>query len=175
MTEFILLRHGDATYENVELNGFIGHGLDLAPLSKKGISQIKEACVSDLFTGAELIISSPYTRALQSASILSRELNLDIQVEVDLHEWIPDIINHTHDTTEKCIELYKDYKNHSGIIPPGQDKVWESKSRMVERLEGVFDKYKIYNKVIVVTHGLVVSTLTDKSIDNGQCISLKRK
>lgn len=37
-----------------------------------------------------MILSSPYTRALQTAAILSRELNIDLQVEFDLREWQPD-------------------------------------------------------------------------------------
>ena len=42
---------------------------------------------------AELIVSSPYTRALQTAAIISRETGLKICIEVDLHEWEPDKTN----------------------------------------------------------------------------------
>ena len=31
---------------------------------------------------------SSYTRAVQSAAILSKELGLEIRIETDLHEWV---------------------------------------------------------------------------------------
>lgn len=41
--------------------------------------------------GAEVIISSPYTRALQTAELINRNLSLDIFVEHDLREWRADL------------------------------------------------------------------------------------
>lgn len=174
MTQFILLRHGKATYKDVEDNGFIGHGLDLAPLSEVGRNQIIETCHSDVLISADLIISSPYTRALHSASILSRQLNLPIEVEVDLHEWIPDIINHDYKNTRDCVDLYHDYMAHDGVYPEGDLKVWESKQHIINRVENVLKRYKNFKKVIVVTHGMVVSTMTTSKIDNGEFVVLDR-
>jgi broad specificity phosphatase PhoE len=37
-----------------------------------------------------LILTSPMTRALQTAALLSRALDLPLAVEFDLHEWVPD-------------------------------------------------------------------------------------
>ena len=47
MAVFYLIRHGKHTYESVNGKGFIGHGLELAPLSEEGISQAYE-CSKDI-------------------------------------------------------------------------------------------------------------------------------
>ena len=43
--------------------------------------------MTDRLEGVEIIISSPYTRAMQSATIISKNRKLDIRVEIGLHEW----------------------------------------------------------------------------------------
>lgn len=49
-------------------------------------------------------VSSPYTRALQTAAIISQKTNIDITVEMDLHEWMPDLTFQYH-VFEECLEL----------------------------------------------------------------------
>ena len=46
---------------------------------------------NECLQGAQLIVSSPYTRALQTASIISRAVDIPLQVEMELHEWLPDL------------------------------------------------------------------------------------
>ncbi len=93
MTKFIMVRHGEPDYSFVKLRGFIGHGNDLAPLTNKGIEQIKNAAKNSRLVDAEIIISSPYTRALQSAAIISGMLGLNIQVEIKIY-MSGSLINH---------------------------------------------------------------------------------
>ena len=90
MAIFYLVRHGEADYSEMLEKGFYGFGRSFAPLSEKGINQAEKTAIDDRLKSAELIVSSPYTRALQTASIISRETGLKICVEVDLHEWEPD-------------------------------------------------------------------------------------
>lgn len=168
--KILFVRHGQADYSEVDKRQFIGQGRDLAPLSDLGVSQIKETALNDTLKGSELIISSPYTRALQSASILSKELGIDIKIEVGLHEWIPNIKDYTHKSTEECMELYRDYHNHNGVYPD-ETKVWETKKHLVERVEETLKKYKEYNKIIVVCHGMVIESQTGKShLKNGEVV-----
>ncbi len=56
MAIFYLVRHGEAT------------------------------AIDERLKSAQLIVASPYTRALETAAIISRETGLKIRVEVDLHE-----------------------------------------------------------------------------------------
>ena len=55
----------------------------MAPLTDEGVQQAELASKNEILKGSDLIVLSPYTRALQTASIISK-------VEIDLHEFIPD-------------------------------------------------------------------------------------
>ena len=90
MALFYLVRHGEANYDNMLENGFWGFGRDFAPLSEKGRQQAEITAKDARLKQAELIVSSPYTRALQTAQIISRETGIRVEVDIDLHEWIPD-------------------------------------------------------------------------------------
>lgn len=94
---------------------------------------------------AEVIVSSPYTRALQTAAILSKELGLDIKVELDLREWQPDL-TFEYDSLERLAELGNDYDTNHGVYPPGGTKLWESKELLKNRIEKVIDRYLGYKK-----------------------------
>lgn len=175
MTKFIFIRHGQADYKPVDERKFIGQGRAFAPLSELGVKQIKETAKDPRLAGSDLIIASPYTRALQSAAIISKEINLDITVEVDLHEWIPDIVNFQHKTTADCIALHKDFNICDGIHPQKELKVWETKDSMEKRMNSVLEKYNSYNQVIVVCHGMVIQTQKyQENIQNGEIIEVEK-
>ena len=84
------IRHGQADYSEKDSKIYQGFGNHMAPLSPRGIQEIEETAADPRLHQAKLILSSPYVRALQSAAILSRRLQLPLQVETDLHEWLAD-------------------------------------------------------------------------------------
>lgn len=159
LTIFYLIRHGEPTYKSVDERNFIGHGRDLAPLTEAGIKGVKETAKDSRLRNCEIIVSSPYTRALQTAAILSKELGIDLEVDIDLHEWIPDIINFQHKTTKDCIDLCNEFELYNGVRPTGEVKVWETAESMKRRMNSVFNRYKKYQRVIVVCHGMVIRTV----------------
>lgn len=153
--ELLLIRHGEPTYEVVTKRGYKGHGRDLGPLTTLGIKQAKTVAQDKRLQGAEIIIASPYTRALQTAAIISRELDLDIIIENDLHEWMPDLsFNYTDIEYEKSAgeELTK----YQGEHPKGEALLWEPLSKVADRAITCMKKYLNYKKVIVVAHGIVI-------------------
>lgn len=162
MTTFYLIRHGEPTYEPIDERKFIGHGRDLAPLTERGIRGVKETAKDDRLRNCDIIVSSPYTRALQTAAILSKELVINLEVDVDLHEWIPDIVNFQHKTTEDCIKLSRDFELHNGVHPENETKVWETTESMKKRMDRVLEKYSKYERVIVVCHDMVIRTIKSK-------------
>ncbi len=87
MTKFIFVRHGEPDYLSLEEWSKIPMGTNFAGLTVSGREQIKTSCKKLAEYPVDLIISSPYTRALQSAAIMARELNVEVIVERDLHEW----------------------------------------------------------------------------------------
>lgn len=93
---------------------------------------------------------------------MSKELNIDIEVEVDLYEWIPDIVNFNHKTSQDCFDLCKDFDLHNGIPQEYEEKVWKTNESMTKRMKNVLEKYSQYKRVIVVCHGMVIRTIKYK-------------
>lgn len=159
MALFYLVRHGEANYDDMLKNGFWGFGRDFAPLSEKGKQQAKIMAEDIRLKNAELIVSSPYTRALQTAQIISRQTGIRVEVDIDLHEWIPDE-NNQYTTSEESFMLAREFTRFKGEYPPNEKLRWESLSHMRKRMRRVADKYSDYDKVILVGHGMVFRCLT---------------
>lgn len=171
MAKFLFVRHGQANYDAVDERNFIGQGRDLAPLTALGVEQIIETSKDPRLKAGSIIITSPYTRALQSAAIISKAVGVDLKVEVGLHEWVPDIVNFQHKSSKECSDLAKDFALHEGVHPKGQVKVWETSDQMKKRMDAVLEKYNHYHTVVVVCHGMVIRTQVDQEkILNGEII-----
>jgi len=112
--KIILIRHGEPDYSHVVQRGFVGSGLDLAHLSKEGEAQAAEAAKDARLDGAQLILASPYSRALHTAAIISRHRNLPLEVELDLHEWLPDL-TFTYRTDDEVVRAGKLLAANKGI------------------------------------------------------------
>lgn len=156
-TKFILVRHGEPRYDEVIEKGYVGMGYDLGKLSDNGVRQAEERAKDPLLNDAEIIISSPYTRALQTAAIISRLTDIPLTVENDLHEWMPDT-KFLFDLDAN--ESFQEYLSAQGVRNVGHTYRWESYPDLKKRVQLTLIKYKNYKKVIVVCHGIVMSTLT---------------
>lgn len=155
--KIVFIRHGEPDYIPCDLRNFIGHGRALAPLSELGILQAEDVSKNDLLKGCSLIVSSPYTRALQTAAIISRNTGLKISVEVDLHEWLPDK-TYQYRTSEQSFHLYEDFLNCMGTYPKGEFRRWETIDEIIRRIVPVINKYTdlAYAKIAIVAHGGVI-------------------
>ncbi len=80
--KIVFIRHGESDETEVDRIGFIGQGRDLVPLTDLSIKQAEGVSLSPLLKDSQVIVSSPYTRALQPAAIISKSTGLDIKVEV---------------------------------------------------------------------------------------------
>ena len=155
MTKIILIRHGEPDYSFVTERKFKGHGRDLSQLTPMGIEQAKTVAKDKRLEGASLIVSSPYTRALQTAAIISKERALDISIEVDIHEWLPDLaFNYASDEVVKVAS--KECTRFKGEYTDDDTRNWERLSVVANRAFKGLEKYLSYNKIIVVTHAIVM-------------------
>jgi broad specificity phosphatase PhoE len=127
-------------------------GLEMAPLTENGVKQAEDAANNELLTGAEIIVSSPYTRCMQTAAIISRIRNIPLDVDIDLHEWIPDLTFQNKAGDGRV--LGNEFSECKGEWPDGEERKWETVSMMEKRLVSVLDRYKNYNKIIIITHGM---------------------
>ena len=133
MAHFYLIRHAQPDYEPCSTRGYMGQGRDLAPLTEKGVQQAEAAAHDARLKDIKLIVSSPYTRALQTAAIISRITGAPLTIEVDLHEWIPDL-TFRFSTGDEAVALRK-------------------------RVRAVADKYAHMDGVAFVSHGMALRTL----------------
>lgn len=155
-----MIRHGKADYSYGDKHNFIGHGHDLAALDENYIGDVVNTSKDKRLKQASLIISSPYTRALQTAAIIAKETGLDIVVEHDLREWEPDT---TYQYKAKEMkEYYKDYQKNNGIAPLDRVVKWETKQHLKNRIQRVINKYSNYECVIFVFHQLAIQAVTEK-------------
>lgn len=159
MALFYLIRHGEPDYDAVANIGFYGFGRSFAPLSEKGIKQVETTAEDSRLSDADIIISSPYTRALQTAAIISRKINKEIIIEPELHEWIADKTNSLR-SGEEAVELSIEFNKYKGVYPDDAQMKWEELKSLRERMKRVADKYAEYDKVIIVGHGMAFRTLT---------------
>lgn len=159
MATYYLIRHGEADYSELMEHHFFGFGRAFAPLSEKGIVQAEETAKDERLKTADIIVSSPYTRALQTAQIISKNIGIEVKVELDLHEWIPDLLN-KYTTSEEANLLAEEFTKYRGIYPAETRKRWETVDAMRKRMRRAADKYAEYEKVILVGHGMAFRTLT---------------
>ena len=161
MATFYLIRHGKPDYTYGDTHGFIGQGHDFAPLEQDRINDVIETSRDSRLKKAQIIVSSPYTRALQTASIVAKETGLDIIVEPDIMEWQPDLTFQYKDSDEMK-ELYKDYIENGGVYPTGETRKWETKEQLRNRVMSVINKYKKkYDTIIVVAHKMAFQSVCD--------------
>lgn len=153
--ELLLIRHGQPDYTEVSERGFVGHGRDLAKLSPLGISQAEAVSKDERLKDADIILSSPYTRAMQTAAIISQNTGIPIAVETDLIEWMPDL-TFTYDGPAHFQEIEAELQQHQGEWNPSCKYHWESYSRLGERAFRAVKKYLDCKKVIAVTHGMLI-------------------
>ena len=166
---FYFVRHGKTDYSEHNQKLYQGYGVNLASLAEKGKKQIKQTAKDERLQDADLIISSPYTRALQSAAILSRKLNVKLEVETDLHEWLANK-NYMYEEDSKAELACAEYFSLNGDYPPGQDRNWESRQLMAERVRKVLEKYSQYDKVIVVGHSMMIQAVTGYNPKLGEIV-----
>ena len=156
---FYFVRHGQTDYSERNAKIYQGFGVNLAPLTEEGVRQIEETARDPRLKGADLILSSPYTRALQTAAILSKALMAPIAVETGLHEWLANK-HYVYEDEETAENACREYETHRGQYPDGAEKAWESAEMIRARVLPVLQKYAHCDKVVVACHGMMMQAVT---------------
>lgn len=156
MTTFYFIRHGEMDTTMAGRKFYKGFSHNMMTLSEKGIAQIHETAKDTRLTDIELIITSPFGRAIHSAAILSKDLGVEIRVESDLHEWLADNVTYEYLSDEEAEKNYRCLTENNGCHPMGNMCVWESADQMKKRVMLVLERYRNYSSVIVVCHGTLM-------------------
>jgi len=157
------MRHSEPTYEAASKLGLIGYGRDLAPLTPEGVELADEAAKNPLLENADLIVSSPLTRALQTAGIIARRTGLLINVEIGLEERRMDLSQKLPFAEAQL--LWDEYTKAQGAWPQNEERNWENIDMQHKRLKEALDKYLHYSKIIVVAHAEIGCRLHKESLD----------
>lgn len=172
MTTFHLIRHGEPDWRLAaggDLKGAaVGWAAHIVPLTATGIRQIEKASDDLEAANYQLVISSPMTRALQSAAIISRRLGIPLHVEFDLHEWICG----WRDSLEQVNETVADMLESDGEWPPGETKDWEPLSSVRARVGRVLERRRCLQRVVVVCHETVIYSLTGQWTGHAESVTL---
>lgn len=166
MAVFHLVRHGEALHQVADERQLTGAARDWVPLSEAGVFQAQAAAKQLQGAGLTALLSSPLTRALQTAGWIARALDLDVQVELDLHEWLAD--TKFQDNSMAVFHTRLTQMLAKGDEPPGERNYdWEPLSNVRRRVQTVLNAYRHHERVGVVTHGVVIYSLTGAFVAYG--------
>lgn len=170
MAQFILMRHGTTDWQLARDRKLVGGCIDWVPLTAEGADEVRRSVRSLQGRGIALILSSPMTRALQSAAMTAGSLQADLRVEFDLHEWMPDM-TFRYTKFEQVGLAVEDRRAMGGEWPPGEQRLWEPISQVRRRALAVLERYRAAEGLIlVVCHCTVIESLTGKSLSCGEYI-----
>lgn len=159
MTTFLLVRHAEADYSGPKKWGVTGWGGDIAPLTTKGIAQVKEKGPELAGFEPDIILCSSMSRAVQTVLLLKEYMNgVPVNIEFDLHEWVPDRLFKWQTLQE--VTHFIDEMNENGCEwPDGVEKRWEPFSHVRNRVFNVLKRYTRYDRVFVLCHAMLISSL----------------
>ena len=153
-----LMRHAQTDWARVNALRLRGAANDLASLTATGRDQARQAART--IARPEVIIASPMTRALETASIIGTCLGVEVLVQFDLREWLPDE-SYSWTTSDEVLAAYDDMRRHGGVRPDiGQPK-WEPLATVRARAAQTLDPFvSRHETVLAVTHEVVIYALT---------------
>ena len=173
VSHFILVRHGSPRWDIADQRRLRGGARDWVPLSWQGVEEAKHTAERlREETTADLILASPMARALQTAAILSRAMDLPLEVEFDLHEWLPDL-DYSFDSFDPVRKATAEMESCGGEWPSGETRCWEPLSSVRRRVLAVLGRYQREEGVIVVCHGVIIDALTGEHLPPGGYATFK--
>lgn len=168
-----LIRHSESIDDIEDCYG----GIADFDLSENGIKKVEQYEIENL--GIEKIYTSPYKRAYQTAKILNKKLNVDLEIIDNIRECNSyGILSGVNKEKAKKIFSYvfdmPKYKNtgyYLGTSFLGGEDINEFDKRVEEGITKIISKSKELNTIAIVTHGGVYRSIyknilkVDKKLD----------
>ena len=155
-----LIRHSEPSYDQVAAAGLRGYGRELRPLTDRGIQIARERAKDPLFQEVQLMIASPYTRALQTALEFVRYHDIPLKVELGLREWQPDNTGARIDNDELAEAAYQAFLKHPHERPADCPYHYDTIEDMQNRFMAVLKRYaNQYDCIACVSHGTIISQM----------------
>ena len=175
----LLIRHGQSEFNAVYARTRVDPGIPDPKLTDEGRRQAHDAAAALAAQGIERLIASPYTRALETATIIAHALRLPIEVEPLVSERAAfhcDIGTSPRELARRFPDLAFDHlddpwwHDHVGL---GVD---ESEAAVVERgrrFRARAARLEGRDRVCVVTHWGFIRALTGIEAKNGEIVRLQ--
>jgi broad specificity phosphatase PhoE len=153
--KFIMVRHGESE-GNRDRRFTLSSEV---PLTKVGLHQAHQVAqrIGRMFR-PELIISSPFRRALHTAEIIGSELKLPIEIVQELHERdLGCLKGHSYDDLRALVSKDPAYDPANGWAwkPQGGESYEDVRERVVGAITKLLERYPD-NETVIVSHGGVM-------------------
>lgn len=179
--DIYLFRHGESTYN---VNGYLQGQTNDSVLTNLGKEQASKAGELLKDKSIELIVSSPLTRARETAQIVSEKINADVIYDECFIEVNVGVVEGLHYTEvlEKYGELYKQWKSFEPQYREIHFDGGETKNQVRKRVFDGLKKYASssdYKTIAVSGHGIILGQtlvalgIEDMEIPNAAIIHLK--
>lgn len=146
-TIIYMVRHGESPYNegNERTRG-------LTPKGKVDIEKVTEILIGE---GIDMIISSPYSRAILSVEGLAERLKLDIKVFEDLRE--RHFSSYIIENAELMSSIGESFNDPSYTLPGGESNA-DCQKRAISILKSILQEHR-GKKIAIGTHGLVMTLM----------------
>jgi len=156
--KFIMVRHGQSE-GNRERRFTVSSEV---PLTELGRAQARDTArrIGRLFN-PEIIISSPFLRARQTAEIIADELQLPVEIVHGLHERdLGCLKGHSYDDLRALVLKDPSYDPAHGWAwkPAGGESYEEVRERVMAAAEGLLKRFPS-NEIVIVSHGGVMLSI----------------
>ncbi|MDQ0170541.1 histidine phosphatase family protein [Paenibacillus tundrae] len=144
-TTVYMVRHAESPYDegNERTRG----------LTAKGKADVEKVTKLLSDEGIDIILSSPYRRAVLSVEGLAQHLNLEIETFEDLRE--------RHFSSDDVIDLMSNIRNNfynAEYVFPGGESNADCQNRSITVLKTILKEHK-GKKIAIGTHGLVMTLM----------------
>lgn len=134
---------------------------DDTPLSQRGIKQAEETAELLAKEKIDVIFSSPFHRALETAAIIAKRLNKKVNIELGFSEWLnpswfkafPDLMS-IEEAGEVFPVVNKDYTSFTKPQYPETDERIHVYERVKNTLAKIHEHYS--GSILIVGHGASV-------------------
>lgn len=172
----ILIRHGQTIFNLVYGSTRVDPGVHDPELTEEGHRQAEGAAAALCGADLELVIASPYSRALQTARIVASRLGLPVLIDDRARERYA----FSCDVGSPRSHLARTWPEYdfSHLEEAWWPKDEEPESSFAERCEAFARQWSAdprWDRIAAITHWGVIRALTGERVTNGSLIRLERR
>lgn len=146
-TIIYMVRHGESPYNEGD-----ERTRGLTPKGKIDIEKVTKLLIGE---GIDMIISSPYARAILSVEGLAEHLNLDITVFEDLRE--RHFASYFIENAELMSSIRESFNDTDYTLSGGESNA-DCQKRAISVLKPILKKHR-GKKIVIGTHGLIMTLM----------------